>query len=115
MEYGIIAIVFVGLILFFVSNGFKTRCPQCGVFGRHPKDAKATNEHNNASDLWQSSGLLTQLEGSRIAKNAEKGFHHDQIRCRSCGHVFDRSVSIQWHGIARKVGDEKAISEYKNS
>jgi predicted nucleic acid-binding Zn-ribbon protein len=115
VEIGIVIVVVVIVLFIFISNGFKTRCPQCGAFGRHPKDVPATEQRNEASDLLRSSGLLDQLGGSLIAKNAEKGFHHDQIRCVACGHLFDRSTSIQWHGIARKIGDEKAIAEYKNA
>jgi hypothetical protein len=115
MEFAIVAIIIGAVIAVFLSNGFKTRCPQCGAFDRHPKDVTATEQRNQSSDLLRSSGLLDQLSGSSIAKSAEKGFHHDQIRCKACSHLFDRSISIQWHGIARKIGDEKAIAEYKNA
>ena len=114
MEW-IVAVV-VSAVLFFAWQGFRTRCPACGVMALHPRDAVGEAEQRETYALMKSSGLLNSLDeaGSSLgSKMSKPGYANAQFRCKSCAHQFSRHVAIEWLTIRNKLGEERALAEYK--
>ena len=81
----IIIIIIIVAVLFFIMNGFKVRCPNCGVV------SFSHNKVNNA------------------------GYTDAFFRCNSCSHEFSREVCADWFERHNEVGKEQSIKEYRES
>ena len=114
MEWIVIFIIVV--VGFFVLNGFKTRCPLCGEYSLHPKDEDANRDQTKHYNNLKKSGLGDALDevGSSFGSAANKpGYANSHFRCKSCNHPFSRKQSVTWLTAANKIGEEKAIEEYR--
>ncbi len=95
-------LILVGLIVvgFFVLNGIKTRCPNCGFYGLNPKDnereAKQKESYESRSSLG---GMVTE----------KPGYANRNFVCKKCGHGFSRKISTGWLRIENKLGKDIAI------
>ena len=107
--------LFIGLgivVIIFILNGFKTRCPKCGYHGFHEKIKK---KHNPEYEK-----LKKQLDSMMIANGNEQfvndtDFGRQIFNCKKCSHEYDRKSSITWLTISNQLGNEKAIEEYKST
>lgn len=111
----IIGVVVVA-VLFFVWQGFRTRCPACGVMALHPKDAARAAKQQETYALIKNSGLLKSLDdaGSTLgSKMSKPGYENAEFTCKDCGHQYSRRIAIEWLTIRNKVGEERALDEYK--
>ena len=114
MEW-IVAIV-VAAVLFFAWQGFRTRCPACGVMALHFRDAIADAEQRETYEFMKSSGILNSLDeaGSSLGSRMSKpGYENARFRCKSCAQQFSRRMAIEWLTIRNKLGEERALAEYK--
>lgn len=108
--------VVVAAVLFFVWQGFRTRCPACGVMALHPKDAVREVEQRETYEYMKTSGLLKSLDeaGSALGSEMNKpGYANAAFKCKSCGHQFSRRIALEWLTIRNKFGEERALAEYK--
>lgn len=46
-------------------------------------------------------------------KDEEAGYTNAHFNCKNCNHSFSRKSALNWLTIANKLGEEKAIQEYK--
>lgn len=106
----------VAVVAYFVLQGFRTRCPNCGVMALHPRDAAAEQELRATYEMFKSSGLLDSLEaqGSEVAKAARPGYENARFKCKACGEAFDRASSLRWLTLANKTTEENAIRLYRD-
>ncbi len=114
MEW-IVGIIIVA-ILYFVWQGFRTRCPACGKMGLHPKDAVRESEKQETYELMRSSGLLKSLDdaGSSLGSEMSKpGYVNANFKCQACSHRFSRATAINWLTVSNKLGEERALTEYR--
>lgn len=112
----IVLIILAVLILLFIYNGFRTRCPYCGDYSLHPKDKQAEEEQKKSYELLQETGLGNKLDeyGSEFGSSMNKpGYSNSLFKCKSCGHTFSRKTALIWLNIANKLGEETAIREYR--
>jgi hypothetical protein len=102
-------------VSYFVLQGFRTRCPRCGVMALHPRDQKAEKELLANYELLKSSGLLETLEerGSEIPQAARPGYENARFNCKSCSAAFDRASSLRWLTLANKTTEADSIRLYK--
>lgn len=108
--------VVVAVVLFFVWQGFRTRCPACGEMAMHPKDAARATEKQKTYEFMKNSGLLKSLDeaGSSLgSKMSKPGYVNADFRCKACGHHFSRQTAIEWLTIRNKLGEERTLAEYK--
>lgn len=113
MEW-IIGIVLVA-VLFFAWQGFRTRCPACGVMALHPKNLAGEKEQRESYELMRNSGLLESLDnaGSSLGSEMSKpSFVNTQFKCKACTHQFSRRVALEWLTIRNKIGEDCALAEY---
>jgi uncharacterized C2H2 Zn-finger protein len=112
--FSIAAIVLVTVVYFF-WQGFRTRCPNCGNMALHPKDEIAFKEQKNSYELMLNSGLLNSLGKSDSASGLTKkpGYINTPFRCAKCDSLFQRDIAANWLVISNKIGNDKAIEEYK--
>ena len=107
MEFGAVIIVVLVVVagLFFGITGFKTRCPNCGVFKLHPKDrernAKMVQSYNDTVSV----GLMDEY--------SKPGYVNDWLRCVKCDKQYQRHTANEWMNISREFGNDDAILEYK--
>ncbi len=114
MEW-VVAVV-ASAVLFLVWQGFRTRCPACGVMALHPKDRAGEAEQRETYALLESSGLLNSLDeaGSSLgSKMSKPGYVNARFKCKSCAHRFSRDMAIEWLTIRNKLGEERALVEYE--
>ena len=114
MEWILVAVV--ATVLFFAWQGFRARCPACGVMALHPRNSAGEAEQRETYALMKSSGLLNSLDeaGSSLgSKMSKPGYVNAQFKCKSCAHQFSRHVAIEWLTIRNKLGEERALAEYK--
>lgn len=82
----------------------------------HPKNAEREVEQRETSSPMKSSGLLNSLDdaGSSLgSKTSKPGYTSAQFRCKACAHQFSRSVALEWLTIRNKLGEERALAEYR--
>ena len=61
-------------------------------------------------------GMLDTLDqaGSKLGSVESKlGYVNSHFKCKACGHSFKRSAAIEWLTIRNKLGEERALDEYK--
>ena len=87
--------------LFGVLLG-RIRCPWCGVQARHPRD------------LFREKEIRTMLECGfdPLALLGEKTIARAFV-CQNCGYHFDLNSALEWDKIARKLGNERTIREFR--
>ena len=102
----IIVLVVVIAGVFFGITGFKTRCPNCGVFKLHPKD----KERNAQMVKAHSDALSVGFPPSQYSK---PGYVNDWLRCKDCGALYQRHTANEWMNVSRDLGEDDAILEYK--
>lgn len=110
-----IALATVATVMFFLWQGFRTRCPKCGVMALHPRDKAAEKEQAETFRLMQSTGLAKALDdaGSSLGSaHSKPGYINARFRCKACDYAFKRSIAIEWLTIRNKIGEERAIAEY---
>ena len=111
----LILIFVVVAIIFFIYNGFRTRCPSCANYSLHSKDdAEEKRQAQYYKDL-KKSGLGDALDraGSPLGSARSKpGYANAKFICKSCGHPFSRREAVIWAATANKLGKDIAISEY---
>ena len=108
--------IFVAAVLYFVWQGFRTRCPACGEMALHSKNSAREAETQETYALMKDSGLLKSLDeaGSSLSSKMSKpGYINAEFKCKACGHQFSRSTAIEWLTIRNKLGEEHALAEYK--
>lgn len=108
--------IVVAAVLYFVWQGFRTRCPACGEMALHPKNSARESANQEAYALMKDSGLLKSLDdaGSALGSEMSKpGYINAEFRCKACGHQFSRSTAIEWLTIRNKLGEDRALAEYK--
>lgn len=113
MEWLIGVAVVIG---FFVWQGFRTRCPLCGLSALHPRDEQRESEQRKRYESMQSTGMLGGLDrlGSSLGSERTKpGYNNRNLKCKSCGHAFGRREAVIWLTTSNKLGEEKALDEYK--
>lgn len=101
---------------FFIWQGFRTRCPACGKMALHPRDAVAEAKQREYYEKMKSTGLLEGLDqvGSSLGtQRAKPGYANRRLRCRKCGHSFDRKTAVTWLTTANKLGEDVALREYQ--
>lgn len=67
-------------------------------------------------EAMQESDMLNALkdaDSSLSAEMSKPGFANAQFVCKSCGHKFNRRTSTEWLTIRNKIGDERALREYR--
>ena len=107
MEVGaVIVVLVVATGLYFGITGFKTRCPNCGVFKLHPKD----REKNAKMVQSYKDALSVRFPPSEYSK---PGYVNDWLRCVKCGERYQRHTANEWMNISREFGEDDAILEYK--
>ena len=95
-----ITLILFAIICLFVFNGFRTRCPACGKYSLHPKDPEGEAEQQRMYDI---------AEWSRF----KPSYANRRLKCNSCGHLFDRHTAIIWLRTSNKLGEERALNEYR--
>jgi len=111
---------FVGIAAvaaFFIWHGFRTRCPACGKSALHPRDSAGEAKQRAHYQNLQSTGMLEGLDrvGSSFGtQRAKPGYANRRLRCKKCGHSFDRTTAVTWLAAANKLGEEVALREYRN-
>lgn len=102
----IIVVVVVIAGAFFGVTGFKTRCPNCGVFKLHAKDrarnAEMVKAHNDAVSV-----------GFPPSQYSKPGYVNDWLRCGKCGALYQRHTANEWMNVSRDLGEEDALLEYR--
>lgn len=113
MEWLAFVLVVVG---FFVYQGFRTRCPYCGAHSLHPKDTEAEKKAAKHYQDMKNTGMLDTLDsaGSELGSARSKpGYANRNLKCKKCGHSFDRRSAVIWASTSNKLGDTNAINEYR--
>lgn len=111
-----LVVLAITVVVFFVWQGLRTRCPVCGVMALHVRDRLAEDEQRQTFKSMQETGMLEALDraGSSLGSGISKpGYVNALFSCKACGHQFKRQTAIEWLAIRNKVGEEKALSEYK--
>jgi hypothetical protein len=80
----------------------KIRCPQCGAYERHPRDA--VREREISESIRNRAAIGIDL-GSR--KPLPRAFV-----CAGCEHRFDLDEALDWAQVAKRIGDVAARSGY---
>jgi hypothetical protein len=104
----LIVVIVVGAGLFFGITGFKTRCPNCGVFKLHRKDREL-----NAKMAQSYADTIAVGFDPSFAADKKPGYLNDWLRCSTCGERYQRHTANEWMTISRKFGNDDAIIEYK--
>lgn len=99
VSLGIVAAI-AGIVAIW---GTSTRCPLCGAFARHPVDASRAKAQGDAYRL-----LGPQVQG-------KPGFYNRPFLCKKCGHGFTRDQADAWMNTSKRLGEGRAIVEYKKS
>lgn len=117
MEMMLVLVIFT--VAFFIWQGFRTRCPQCGDMALHPRDNVAEQSQREMLENMKAIGLLDTLDqaGSKLGSVGSVGskpsYVNSYFKCKACGHSFKRSKAIEWLTIRNKLSEKKALDEYK--
>jgi len=106
----VIAIIII-IIGFFVLNGIKSRCPNCGFYGLNPIDKKRETEKKEYYE--NRSSWRKNLDRKGIAVTEKPGYANRNLKCKKCGHRFTRKTSTIWLKIENQLGKEAALQEYQ--
>jgi len=106
MEIAIILIMIV--IGIFLYNGFRSRCPACGSYKLHPDDELANKLQREEYEMFR--GIDN---GGALSSRYKPNYANKQFKCLYCNHSFSRKESTIWLHTANKLGEEKAIMEYR--
>lgn len=112
-----IIIVVALVIVYFIYQGYKSRCPNCGFYGvnrEEKEDKEVVKEHRR---YLEEEGLLDwerdNYEKGIFKRNPDNHFSSQLLTCKKCGHKYERYTSEIYEDIARKQGDEYALSKYQ--
>jgi len=111
-----IAILVLATIAFFIYNGFRLRCPSCGVYTLHPKDHEAEKEQKQHYENLKKTGLGDALDNKRSSlgnSGSKPGYSNAHFKCKSCTYSFYRKEAMIWLTTANKLGEETAKKEYQ--
>lgn len=111
----IIIAVSTAIVLLFIFNRLRTRCPLCGKLSMNKKISNFKSEDSDIADIQsQLSELMkSDPDSKQFAKDPNQGFANDYLQCKNCSHQFDRQAAMIWQKTANKLGEDKAIDEYK--
>lgn len=101
---------------YFIWHGFRARCPACGKSALHQRDSDAEAKQRTYYQILKSTGLLASLDrvgSSLIVERAKPGYSNRRLRCKKCGHSFDRKTAVTWLTAANKLDDEVTLREYQ--
>lgn len=82
----------------------------------HPHDKLAEQQQREDYENMQATGMLDALDqaGSSLGSATYKpGYVNARFKCKVCDHHFKRSEAIEWLTIRNKIGEERALVEYK--
>ncbi|MBN8739792.1 MAG: hypothetical protein J0H86_09825 [Xanthomonadaceae bacterium] len=96
------------LVTYSIYNGFRTRCPACGKYLLHRTDREA--EAKQAEAYRNAQRVFGNSSPSFVSR---PGYSTRNFRCSGCNHAFDRETAITWLGIANKLGEDVALTEYQ--
>ena len=85
--------------VFFGSED--NRCPNCGIEGGHSRDREAEKASKRLKKFMRTYGSRSSITEGR------------HFICKSCAQQFSEIEAINFHKIAKKYGEEFALSEYK--
>ena len=108
-------IIFIVLVVavFFIYNGFTTRCPNCGSYKLHAKDEEATKENMRIYNICKEIGATDYFKGSMISIGEKPNYKIAKLKCNTCNYSFSRREALAWLHTANKLGEEVALREYK--
>ncbi|MEI8613579.1 hypothetical protein P4S54_07680 [Shewanella sp. PP-He15 brown] len=112
----ILIILALTAIVFFIWQGFRTRCPKCGKMALHPKDKDAEEVQKQHYENLKKTSLLSKLDESGVtfgSERAKSGYANALFKCKNCGWLFGRREAITWLTTANKVGENVALREYE--
>lgn len=105
-------IIFIAVIIsFFILNGIKVRCPNCGFYGFNKIDKKREAEQKEYYE--NRSSWRKKLDQEGILVTEKPGYASRNFKCKKCGHRFTRKTSTEWLKIENKLGKETALQEYQ--
>ena len=101
----------------------RIRCPSCGVTKRHWRHLEREQEIREENENVRAVGLYKSLERleeerllpergiggySRLGDKPDRAFVG-----KSCLYRFDLDESLEWMRIAKRVGNERTVQEYR--
>ncbi|MGB3988538.1 MAG: hypothetical protein WBK67_02475 [Minisyncoccales bacterium] len=108
-------VIFIVLVvaIFFIYNGFATRCPNCGSYKLHAKDKEATKEDMRIYNMCKEIGATNYFQGSMMSIGEKPNYKNAKLKCNTCGYSFSRREALIWLTTANKLGKDIALREYK--
>lgn len=100
-------------IAWILYTGFATRCPMCGVYGLHQRDAAEEMRQQEYRAALEQTGMLDAMDQAGVLMTSRPRFGNRPLRCKRCGHAFDRQTAVIWLKTANKLGEYTAVSEYR--
>ena len=88
------------------SSDNKMRCPFCGAKTSRKLEKEQTHDPDDVM------GILDQMNRAN-PEIARYTSNKDSYSCKNCGQEFGGSVSVEWEKIAKKLGEDVAIREYR--
>jgi transcription elongation factor Elf1 len=88
------------------SSDTKMRCPFCGAKSSRKLEDKKINDPDDVL------GILDKMNRAN-PELARYTNNKDRFSCKNCGQEFSGPVSVDWEKIAKKLGEDVAIREYK--
>lgn len=114
MELIIISIFII--IVYFIYQGFCTRCPNCGYRGlnKHLQEDKTSGEFEELmKDVTKMIKSDSNTSSYTHLMGNPNGFANKTLTCKKCMNKFSRNLAMSWQKTANKLGEEIAIEEYR--
>lgn len=106
----------LAVVAFFIWQGFRTRCPMCGHMALHSKDRVAEEKQREYRENLKKTGMLEALDSAGSGFGTERsrpGYVNAKFRCKKCDWSFDRHAAVTWLTTANKLGEQRALDEYR--